>query len=108
MTYDSDSPPKKRATKSTIPRALSASEIARNSAHFETWSSYQGCEIAAYSDLPEEVAELAADVFDTSACLPRAWFDPVSRHFYVQCLPPAERKRTDVCASQVHALSVLL
>ncbi|VDC01925.1 unnamed protein product [Peniophora sp. CBMAI 1063] len=79
--YDTDSPPKKRAVKSATPRALSASEIARNPSHFETWSSFQGCEIAAYSDLPDVLSQTAVDVFDTFARLPRAWVDATSAQY---------------------------
>ncbi|KZV76956.1 hypothetical protein PENSPDRAFT_597469 [Peniophora sp. CONT] len=81
ISYDSDSSPKKRVAKSATARALSASEIARNPAHFETWSSYQGCEIAAYSDLPQELAQIVTDVLNLSSRLPRAWADPTSAYY---------------------------
>lgn len=56
-------------------RSLSASEIARNLKHFETWSTHQCCEQISYSDLPEDAKADAQEVFDVTGRLPIAWID---------------------------------
>jgi hypothetical protein len=51
--------------------------IARNVAHFETWSTHQGCEQVSYSDLPDELMADVTQVFDTTGRLPKSWVDKV-------------------------------
>lgn len=60
--------PKPSATPAN--RSISASEIARNVKTFETWSSYNGCEQVAFSDLPESIKADVFSVFDVKGKLP--------------------------------------
>ncbi|KAL0951409.1 hypothetical protein HGRIS_008102 [Hohenbuehelia grisea] len=71
--------PKKRATlRAKAARAPSASEIARNAGHFETWRSHQGCEQVSYADLPAELKPDIDQVFNVTSKLPLAWTDKES------------------------------
>ncbi|KAL0578616.1 hypothetical protein V5O48_003407, partial [Marasmius crinis-equi] len=54
-------------------RAPSASEIAKNVKHFETWSTHQNLEQAEFSDLPDELVEDVEHVFCTSGRIPLDW-----------------------------------
>jgi hypothetical protein len=60
-------------------RALSASEIARNARNFETWSAYQNCEEASFSDIPDEFMSDVQEIFDTHNRISKAWLDKVLR-----------------------------
>ncbi|KAL5495091.1 hypothetical protein ACEPAI_553 [Sanghuangporus weigelae] len=53
-------------------RSISASEIARNVKTFETWSSYNGCEQVAFSDLPDSIKPDVISVFDVKGKLPQS------------------------------------
>ncbi|KAF8528309.1 hypothetical protein JB92DRAFT_2864577 [Gautieria morchelliformis] len=59
-------------------RLMSASEVARNIRHFETWASHQGCEQVAFSDLPEDLAADAEYVFNVSERIPTSWVEEES------------------------------
>ncbi|TFY70930.1 hypothetical protein EVG20_g2077 [Dentipellis fragilis] len=72
-------PRKKKGTRQ--PRSFSASEIARNAKNFETWSSFQGCEEVAFSDMPAELVEDVSQVFVTTGYLPYAWVDKTSKAY---------------------------
>jgi len=75
----SASPPPRKHAKVQA-RSLSASEIARNPKYFDTWSTYQGCESVAFSDLPTEFHDSVDQIFDLTGMLPRAWVDPMSSY----------------------------
>ncbi|KAF8140397.1 hypothetical protein EV363DRAFT_1393305 [Boletus edulis] len=49
--------------------------IARNAQNFETWSAYQNCEEASFSDIPEEFMSDVQEIFDTGKQMPKAWLD---------------------------------
>ncbi|KAG1817800.1 hypothetical protein EV424DRAFT_1324215 [Suillus variegatus] len=66
---------KKKYKSSSQPRAVSASEIARNLGNFETWSSHQCCEQVSLSDLPPEFQEDVDNLFGTTKRIPRSWLD---------------------------------
>ncbi|KAA1467901.1 hypothetical protein DENSPDRAFT_847864 [Dentipellis sp. KUC8613] len=72
-------PRKKKGTRQ--PRSFSASEIARNAKNFETWSTFQGCEEVAFSDMPAELVEDVSQVFVTTGYLPFAWVDKTSKAY---------------------------
>ncbi|KAG1786296.1 uncharacterized protein HD556DRAFT_1449798 [Suillus plorans] len=65
---------KKKYKSSSQPRAVSASEIARNLDNFETWSSHQCCEQVSLSD-PPEFQEDVNNLFGTTNRIPRSWLD---------------------------------
>ncbi|KAJ3760702.1 hypothetical protein EV360DRAFT_80912 [Lentinula raphanica] len=54
----------KKTSRSKAARALSASEISKNSHHFEIWCTYQHLERAAYEDIPESFKSDVETVFD--------------------------------------------
>ncbi|KAK0198270.1 hypothetical protein F5146DRAFT_1100027 [Armillaria mellea] len=54
-------------------RTLSASEIARNLGHFETWSTRQNMEQVSYSDIPESIKPDVDGVLNVSDKIPTAW-----------------------------------
>ncbi|OCH96056.1 hypothetical protein OBBRIDRAFT_359785 [Obba rivulosa] len=56
-------------------RCHSTSEIARNVKNFETWSTYQHCEEAAYKDMPDELEPDIKKVFNVHRKLPAEWMD---------------------------------
>ncbi|KAG1757739.1 hypothetical protein EDB19DRAFT_61748 [Suillus lakei] len=66
---------KKKYKSSSQPRAVSASEIARNLGNFETWSTHQCCEQVSLSDLPSEFQEDVDNLFGTTKRIPRSWLD---------------------------------
>ncbi|KAG1717962.1 hypothetical protein EDD22DRAFT_983737 [Suillus occidentalis] len=66
---------KKKYKSSSQPRAVSASEIARNLGNFETWSSHQCCEQVSFSDLPSEFQGDVDNLFGTTQRIPRSWLD---------------------------------
>lgn len=51
--------------------------VARNLKLFETWSTFQGCEQVAFSDLPSELKADVTEVFDVDRRLPLSWVDEV-------------------------------
>ncbi|KDQ63426.1 hypothetical protein JAAARDRAFT_120944 [Jaapia argillacea MUCL 33604] len=53
---------------------MDVTAISRNLAHFEKWSAYQGCDQAAYGDLPDAMKVDVAEVFGVDARLPLSWF----------------------------------
>ncbi|KAF9270045.1 hypothetical protein L218DRAFT_849619 [Marasmius fiardii PR-910] len=65
-------------------RAPSASEIAKNIKHFETWSTHQNLEQAEFNDLPEELLEDVKSVFNTSAIIPLSWI----KEWLLSCSSP--------------------
>ncbi|KAK0456643.1 hypothetical protein EV421DRAFT_1886917 [Armillaria borealis] len=58
-------------------RTLSASEIARNLGHFETWSTRQNMEQVSYSDIPESIKPDVDEVLNVSGKIPIAWVKKV-------------------------------
>ncbi|KAF9229122.1 hypothetical protein BS17DRAFT_4779 [Gyrodon lividus] len=56
-------------------RSFSASEIARNTRNFETWSTYQYCEEASCSDIPDEFKDDFEHLFDTRDRISKSWLD---------------------------------
>ncbi|KAH7913002.1 hypothetical protein BJ138DRAFT_1111829 [Hygrophoropsis aurantiaca] len=56
-------------------RSVSASEIARNLANFETWTTYQNCEQVSYSDVPDQLKADVATIFCTDQKLPLSWVE---------------------------------
>ncbi|KAI3622803.1 hypothetical protein WG66_015155 [Moniliophthora roreri] len=62
--------PKKRVTK----RPPSASEIARNQHHFETWVSHQNLEEASWeTDIPDDLKADVRGILDTKGKIPLTW-----------------------------------
>lgn len=61
--------------------------VARNIKHFETWATHQGCEQVALSDLPEELGEDVAFVFNLSARIPSEWIDTVCQDLSTYVCP---------------------
>jgi len=68
-------------TRKKYTRSLSASEIAKNAKHFETWCSFQRCEDVAFSDLPSQFIEHVDSVFNTRGRLPAEWVDKSSKFY---------------------------
>ncbi|KAF5375027.1 hypothetical protein D9758_000436 [Tetrapyrgos nigripes] len=60
-------------TKKCSTRFLSASEIARNKTHSETWQHYQGLEQANYNDIPEDLKADVHGVFNIAGRIPLSW-----------------------------------
>ncbi|KAJ6621583.1 hypothetical protein B0H10DRAFT_2162956 [Mycena sp. CBHHK59/15] len=68
---------KKGVAKPQASRCPSASEIARSLKNFEIWSTHQNCEQVSYSDVPEDIKDDVAKVFDISTGrLPVSWLNP--------------------------------
>ncbi|KAF4605063.1 hypothetical protein EYR40_003846 [Pleurotus pulmonarius] len=65
-----------------IARTPSASEIARNAKHFETWSSHQGCEQVSYMDIPQDLVRDVSDVFNVKDRIPINWLDETDQQSY--------------------------
>ncbi|KAH9916162.1 hypothetical protein B0H21DRAFT_312985 [Amylocystis lapponica] len=61
--------------RSKKPRAKSASEIARYTSTFETWSTYHGCEEVAFQDIPRDMRLDVRSVFNVNGLLPKEWLD---------------------------------
>lgn len=53
--------------------------IARNARNFETWSAYQNCEEASFSDIPDEFTSDVQEIFNTHNRISKAWLDKVLR-----------------------------
>ncbi|KAJ4485956.1 hypothetical protein J3R30DRAFT_3443044 [Lentinula aciculospora] len=86
MSYSESSPPRngskqKKASRHKAARALSASEISKNSHHFEIWCTYQHLERASYEDIPESFKQDVDHVFDVSGRLPIAWTEKDSAEY---------------------------
>ncbi|GAW04428.1 hypothetical protein LENED_006217 [Lentinula edodes] len=78
MSCSESSPPRcgnkqKKISRHKVSRALSASEISKNSHHFEIWCTYQNLERAAPEDIPESFRQDVENVFDVSGMLPLVW-----------------------------------
>ncbi|KAJ3783380.1 hypothetical protein GGU11DRAFT_5491 [Lentinula aff. detonsa] len=71
----------KKTLRHKAARALSASEISKNSHHFEIWCTYQYLERAAYEDIPESFKQDVETVFDVSGRLPIAWTEQESEEY---------------------------
>ncbi|KAH7885923.1 hypothetical protein F5I97DRAFT_1809627 [Phlebopus sp. FC_14] len=56
-------------------RSFSASEIARNMHHFETWSTCQHCELVSFSDIPGEFKDDMEQLFGVRHRLSKLWFE---------------------------------
>ncbi|KAF7320119.1 hypothetical protein MKEN_00796300 [Mycena kentingensis (nom. inval.)] len=63
------------------PRALSASEIARNYKSFEIWQSLNNCEQVSFTDIPADFKPDVAAVFDFNSKIPHAWVDKKSPEY---------------------------
>ncbi|KAJ7492771.1 hypothetical protein FB451DRAFT_1219524 [Mycena latifolia] len=73
---------KKCTARPQASRSPSASEIARNLKNFEVWATHQNCEQVSYSDIPADIEDEVAKVFDFSTPrLPASWVDPTSAGF---------------------------
>lgn len=80
----------KKSTKSKASRTLSASEIARNLGHFETWSTRQNMEQVSYSDIPESIKSDVDEVLNVSGKIPADWVKKDSEKYrliYSICRP---------------------
>ncbi|GJJ09911.1 hypothetical protein Clacol_004135 [Clathrus columnatus] len=71
------SPDADQLPKVHLGRAMSAAEVAKSIRHFETWASHQSCEQVAISDLPSELAEEVAFVFNLNERIPISWISDV-------------------------------
>ncbi|KIJ68197.1 hypothetical protein HYDPIDRAFT_36698 [Hydnomerulius pinastri MD-312] len=60
-------------------RSFSASEIARNTRNFETWSTHQHCEEASCSDIPEEFKEDMKQLFSARDRISKLWLQKSER-----------------------------
>ncbi|KAI1793969.1 hypothetical protein LXA43DRAFT_884443 [Ganoderma leucocontextum] len=59
------------------PRCLTASQIAKDSGHFDQWSQYQNLVVGSYDvDLPVALESDVEGVFNVSMRLPEAWVTP--------------------------------
>jgi len=72
-------PTKGQIGTSTNVRALSASEVARNLKQFDAWSSFQGCEEVAFSDIPVDLKADVQSVFNVKGKIPASWVDKSSK-----------------------------
>ncbi|TRM65960.1 hypothetical protein BD626DRAFT_566600 [Schizophyllum amplum] len=77
---DSDSSPvapktgtKRKAAAPKAPRAVSASEIARNTQHFETWSNGQGLAQVSFGDLPNVLKTHVDSILCVEGKIPLSW-----------------------------------
>ncbi|EIM92134.1 uncharacterized protein STEHIDRAFT_70652 [Stereum hirsutum FP-91666 SS1] len=93
-------------------RGLSASEIARNTAHFDTWGNYQGCQEAGLSDMPKDMRDEVLDVFLTDGVLPASWLDESTKLFkrtqkysplFLEFLEDAQEASPKLFSEDVHA-----
>lgn len=51
--------------------------LARNTHNFETWSTYQHCEQASLSDLPDGFKNDITQLFHMKGCISQLWIDKV-------------------------------
>jgi len=72
---------KKVPSRPRNPRTPSASGIARNVKHFETWATHQNCEQISYTDLPADIRDDVHAVFDVVGRLPLSWTDKTSKEY---------------------------
>ncbi|KAF9029239.1 hypothetical protein BDZ89DRAFT_728479 [Hymenopellis radicata] len=66
---------RKKTTKSSTARSLSASQIARDPNQFETWSSHHNMDQVLFSDIPDALNQEVDSVMNVKSKIPKGWLD---------------------------------